>query len=930
MRPLILTLSAFGPYAEETRIPFEQFGKKGLYLITGDTGAGKTFLFDAIVFALYGEASGSARETSMFRSKYAKPDTATYVTLRFQYHSQEYEITRSPEYMRPAKRGEGMTLNRGEATLTYPDGHVVTKNKDVTKAVVELLGIDKDQFTQIAMLAQGDFLRLLYAKTEERSKIFREIFHTRSYMILQEKLKSEAASLRQQCEENRKSIDQYREGILWEPECLPQQENLLMTEALLEELSNTIEQESQKIREFQIALLETEDTIEKNNQLLGRIQTRKKLQEELEQAEEEAKDIEPELERLFKALEKRQQQKGQMDLLRTQIRIDEEKLSAYDEADRLRNNKEQLQMKLEQKENSLGNLEETMRQLQDQVMESKQQLQQLQSEALQRVKLEQQLQQETQQNTLWQDLCSQMEEADRLQSELIKRQTAYREAAAIHEEQKHVYEQMQQQYLDEQAGVLAQTLKEGSPCPVCGATHHPMPAAGAKNAPDKEHVAQAKRSWEKSSTVMQEASAAAGRAKGALESAGQAFMTRIEAAGIEWKTEDRGQEQLFAAWKVIGAQLQDKLRLSNETIAVMQERICELQNKQRKAEKLQEQLPQLEQRIAEKEAGHKKAEEEITNLRIEKEVLQGKLQEKLKSLAYEDKDSAQEQLRGRIDVLQEYEEQLMKAEQCYREKEQAYRNALQKQETLRGQLVKEPEHTDSDSLLMQQNMLTEQKKVFQEQQQEIAHRYETNKKVREDIERRSKLLCKVEKQWNLIRELSDTCNGTLTGKDKIMLETYVQMQYFDRIINRANTRFMVMSAGQYEMQRSRQAENLRSQSGLELDVIDHYNGTRRSVKTLSGGEAFLASLSLALGLSDEIQSVSGGIALDTMFVDEGFGSLDETALDQAIYALLNLTEGNRLVGIISHVNELQERIDKKLIVTKDAANASRVRLVTDT
>ena len=293
MRPLKLTLSAFGPYAGVTQIPFDKLGKKGLYLITGDTGAGKTFLFDAIVFALYGEASGSTRESSMFRSKYAKQDTATYVILRFQYHDQEYEITRSPEYLRPAKRGEGMTLSRAEATLTYPDGHVVTKSKDVTRAVTELLGIDKNQFTQIAMLAQGDFLRLLYAKTEERSKIFREIFHTKAYMALQERLKSEANALRQKCEENSKSIEQYRNGILWEKEQLSGQEDVLMTEELLLELDKAIDQESHQMQSVLLSIDKTESAIEKNNQLLGRIQTHEKLKAELEKAVEEAGRLDP-------------------------------------------------------------------------------------------------------------------------------------------------------------------------------------------------------------------------------------------------------------------------------------------------------------------------------------------------------------------------------------------------------------------------------------------------------------------------------------------------------------------------------------------------------------------------------------------------------------------------------------------------------------
>ena len=931
MRPLKLILSAFGPYAGVTQIPFDKLGKKGLYLITGDTGAGKTFLFDAIVFALYGEASGSTREASMFRSKYAKQDTATYVTLRFQYHDLEYEITRSPEYMRPAKRGEGMTLSRAEATLTYPDGHVVTKSKDVTRAVTELLGIDKNQFTQIAMLAQGDFLRLLYAKTEERSKIFREIFHTKAYMTLQERLKCEANALRQKCEENSKSIEQYRNGILWEKEQLSGQEDVLMTEELLLELDKAIDQESHKMQSVLLSIDKTESAIEKNNQLLGRIQTHEKLKAELEKAVKEAGRLEPELKPLQDKLIGLQKQKGQIDVLRTQIHIEEEQLKAYDEADRLRQKGKQMEQKLLRLEQGRREQEEKLTLLQKQYTDSKTELELLQNDGLELVKLEQQLQQERQKKTIWQEMLSQQQEIVMLQKELIQKQESYRKASDAQNENRKVYEQLQQRYLDGQAGVLAQTLKEGSPCPVCGSIHHPLPATEDGTAPDKEKVELAKRDWERSSHAMQEASTVAGRAKGALDSAGRALIVRLDTEGIVWHREksDSEVEHLLTHQNDVELQLREKLNSGTEKIELLGNSISEMNRKQQKTRQLQQKLPWLEKCIEEAQLSHKETEDAITGLKIEKEVLQQQLQELLNSLAYENKAQAKVQIEGQMRAVTEYEETFRQAEQAYHEKERSYQNAVQKQDTLRSQLADEPDTMDEKSLVEEQNTLLESRKTLQKEQQELTYRYETNRKIRTDIEQRSKALRDLEKQWNLVKELSDTFNGNISGKDKIMLETYVQTQYFDRIIRRANTRFMVMSAGQYEMERSKQAENIRSQSGLELDVIDHYNGTTRSVKTLSGGEAFLASLSLALGLSDEIQSVSGGIALDTMFVDEGFGSLDEAALEQAIYALQNLTEGNRLVGIISHVSELQGKIDKRIIVTKDAANTSQVKLVTD-
>ena len=244
-----------------------------------------------------------------------------------------------------------------------------------------------------------------------------------------------------------------------------------------------------------------------------------------------------------------------------------------------------------------------------------------------------------------------------------------------------------------------------------------------------------------------------------------------------------------------------------------------------------------------------------------------------------------------------------------------------------AKLMQDKEDLDADAAGERRNEIVQKRSTLESELRDLHHRTETNREVLRQIEKQSAAIADVEKRLMTIGSLADTANGNLSGREKIMLETYVQMAYFDRIIERANTRFMVMSGGQYELKRRREADNNRSQSGLSLDVVDHYNGTERSVKTLSGGESFKASLSLALGLSDEIQASAGGIQLDTMFVDEGFGSLDEESLQQAMRALSGLAEGNRLVGIISHVPELREKIDRQIIVRKDRSGGSRVEVV---
>lgn len=917
MRPLTLTLSAFGPYADVVSIPFDELGSRGLYLITGDTGAGKTFLFDAIVFALYGEASGNAREPSTFRSKYARVDTDTYVTLRFMYHGDEYEITRQPEYMRPSKRGEGMTLNRAEASLTYPDGHVVTKSRDVTAAVVELLGIDRNQFAQIAMIAQGDFLRLLYAKTEERSGIFREIFHTKAYALLQDKLRGESNALRARCEEYDKSIEQYRDGILWEEEAVPEPETLRVTEKLLDELNGALSGQKRKIDELNRMIQETDDAIEQNNQMIGMARAREKMQRELDSTVDEIAQLQPLTESLRSGLDDLRQKKDQMETLKMQIHSEEEKLPAYEEAERMRNElhavREDLEKQKLAKETQAGDLGKK----QEIYKSGVERLEELQDVDVNLVQLEQQIEQCSARNNTWQRLMEQLRDTERLQHDTQLRQEKYRAASVEQQEKKQIYEQMQQRYLDEQAGILSEQLTDGTPCPVCGSLTHPQPAARRGDAPDRDEVERAKHEWEKSSLAMQDASADAGRAKGALESAKQALRDALEAEGIEAKNEE------------IGEQIQSRMVQDNSVSEKLHGKLEEVKRLKGERTKLLEQKTELENDIRAAEQKCRDTDQTIIDLTMKHELLENKLKEKQGMLPYGTKAEADSRLKEKRDVLERYMRELEQAEQVWQEKENLYQNALQRKETLSGQLAQNEQSRPLDELLETQSQLALFRQSRQDAYQQVVHRYETNRGIRESIERQSEELIEAEKRWSMVKELSNTVNGNLSGKDKIMLETYVQMQYFDRIIRRANTRFMMMSSGQYELKRAIQSDNLKRQSGLELDVIDHYNGTERSVKTLSGGEAFLASLSLALGLSDEIQSVSGGIALDTMFVDEGFGSLDETALNQAVHALIALTEGNRLVGIISHVSELQDRIDRKLVVTKDASAGSRVRLMVD-
>lgn len=363
-------------------------------------------------------------------------------------------------------------------------------------------------------------------------------------------------------------------------------------------------------------------------------------------------------------------------------------------------------------------------------------------------------------------------------------------------------------------------------------------------------------------------------------------------------------------------ELQKKLEVAKEAVAEKQKLEAEIPELEQMQKKLQEEEQERKDQLLVSERDKANAEEQAVKVR-------GKLE-------FPEKAEAEQKIKELDKQKKEINKNLNAAQKAFQDCSQSVEAAKTKKKTLEKQIAGNKE-TDMEELVQARQEVSGAKKELQKQMEEIRIRYENNLKIRNAIDKQSAKLLELERNWTQVREISDTVNGKIKGgsKEKIKFETYIQTNYFDRIIARANTRFMVMSGGQYELKRQTDTDDRKSQSGLELNVIDHYNGSERSVKTLSGGESFKASLSLALGLSDEIQASAGGIQLDTMFVDEGFGSLDEESLEQAMKALNGLTEGNRLVGIISHVQELKARIEKQIVVTKEKAGGSRVELKID-
>ena len=919
MRPLHLTLSAFGPYSGRTEIDFTELGDRGLYLICGSTGAGKTTLFDAIAFALYGEASGSVREPSMLRSKYADPDTPTEVRLVFSYAGRTYTVRRNPEYDRPARRGGGMTTQKADAELTCPDGRVVTKVREVNAAVRELLGLDRLQFSQIAMIAQGDFRRLLLADTKERQDIFRELFRTGAYQTLQDRLKDSAAALGRLCGETERSIDQVLGGIECgadEPltdELQKASEGALPLPEALALIERSLAADETELAETASALAEAEAALGTVNTGLGRAEELYRTRDALAAALAEQIKAEAALASLTEVLAAAQARKPEADKLGEALAAIEARLPAYDAREERRTEAETLRLQLRAEERAEEKDQAALADRNVRLDRLRTEQKTLETAGEQRERL---LREKERTDTEAAELTSLAESVsvyEKLRKSLAAAQEAYLAAQRRADISRQEHDGKNRAFLREQAGILAQTLAEGEPCPVCGSAEHPAPARLSENAPTEQQVRAAREKAEADQSAAADASLAAGQLLARAEDARQALEAQAAKLGL---TPDDGMAeqaaQRLAEAGAKSAELAAAIAQEEKNLARKKELEALLPAEQAAAEELGQKL-------------HGRAAV-LSGYRAQLAELDRRLEELDAALPFPDKAAALGERDSRRAGQAAILKAITAAEAAHREGEKTAAGIAGQVSQLKARLA-DTELPDRGALLARQAELAERKAALSRRSTALTARMTANRRALENLRSRSAALEDFQERHIRVRALAQTANGNLPGREKIMLETYVQMTYFDRIIARANLRLMVMSGGQYELKRRADPENNRSQSGLELDVIDHYNGTERSVKTLSGGETFKASLALALGLSDEIQSAAGGIQLDSLFVDEGFGSLDEDSLRQAIQALSDLTESRRLVGIISHVAELRERIDRQIVVTKDVSGGSRVKIL---
>lgn len=1070
MRPIKLVMSAFGPYAGLVEVDFSKLGRSGLYLVCGDTGAGKTTVFDAISYALFGVASGADRAVRNLRSDFAAADAPTYVELEFEHRAKRYVVRRNPEYERPKKRGEGMTKELAAAELHLPDAPPVTKASEVDKAVVELLGIDRSQFSQIVMIAQGDFRRLLSADTKERAKILRRLFGTGSYLDFQRGLEKRRSELEDRAAGARKQLDGFarlavldeaRRGGLPEEGVPPTQLLELLAaacaedEALLEDCEADAEaaareagacaqryERARQLDEARVGLAVAEKRIPEvrarfeeaeaavaseaarapeRERLAARAsvlrealpryaeltaargragearsceeaarEAARAAQGALEDARARLIDVRERATALADAPSAQAEAEAEVRAAELEVGVARDGMAALAHLARLQARASELQHRDAEAQRGSQAAQDAVGLVEARLAEARRAAEGLASAPKDLAEL----------GAAADDARRRVCEARASLDELGRREAELERAKADHERLADIYEhereefaradddlsRLQLAFLDGQAGVLARGLKDGEPCPVCGSVSHPSPAASLDSVPTQGDVEDARAFRREAEARAQAASTESGRAEERLRLCAAELADAERSVGTRPELQGRLAKLRSEVAALDGDIAQVRVRVASldearGKVAELEERLDRAREESRQAADArarsaqelaaatsaaetarasvgecdettaQVRLRDAESRLARGRAREKALAEQTRELDRLREM-GARLEPKVSGLERASLEAADAAAAARADAAaaSSAEEQLAKTLACRDEAqaraevarveqgmgqldcaraaaERALREAAAERDravTLRDTLavrVASLEDGDTPSVEDARRGLEAARSRQDEANARVAEvsgRLEHNRGVAGQVRRVSQEFEGIADAYGELASLAQTANGRLAGKERISFETYVQARAFDRVLAAANRRLLVMTDGRYELVRHTGARDGggSAQTGLDLDVRDSFTGKPRSTSSLSGGESFKASLALALGLSDVVQAHAGGVELDAMFVDEGFGSLDEESLGLAIHTLTEMTGTDKLVGIISHVEELKESIDRKIVVER--------------
>lgn len=895
MKPIKLVMSAFGSYAEETTIDFTR-ADHGIFLITGDTGSGKTTIFDAICYALYDRTSAGAREGIDMRSQYASPDRDTFVEYTFAYGKDTYVIRRNPKYERISKRkdkdgNEKVTFAQPGVELIMPDGRAFQgKIKETNEKIIEIIGLDAEQFTQIVMIAQGEFMKMLQAPSNKRKEIFGRIFNTRVYWQLQEALRKQTKLLYGQLEDNRKFCE-------LELSSIKSEETFTFSEydsdTQLQRLEELIQQGKAQEKAYKKDMTQLQKQLEEKMVVLHAGEEMNKLFDLLEQAyltKEKIVSEEPQ--------NQERQQKTELAKKAAMVAVVQENCTAAQQAviDSRQRLSQEMQL-LQELTSKLGKLETTKIDAQKRHEEQGPELQERITKLKEALPLYEQARQKKESLLELETAVQKQELALQKQKEMYTK--GQQDLLALHGKTTSLlaaYQQANDAFIAEQAGLMAADLQEGSPCPVCGSTTHPQKAPLSENPVTQEMVKMEKNAWEKA------------------EEKETAFSEELAKLAKELEQKKEKQEQQKREQEAATLQYQllcDQLHFGNEEEA------------KKKLSTMEKEREKLQQEMQAAQIAWQQARENMTEVSGKKNAENENLSRLEKELSKAEKEYRKTlQKQGFIDEETYLAARMSEKEIASYEKaiNSFHDTSVRNQESIKQleQQTKGKKRVDTQGIAEEIKQLQSKKKQMETAHKELYAMNQRNTEIKEKLAVLQEERKQLKQKYTLYNNLDKTANGNLSGMAKMDFQTYIQRRYFELMIQEANKRLVKMTSNQFILQ-CRSLDKLGSQGavGLDLDVYSLVNDKTRDVKTLSGGESFMAALAMALGMSDVIQNTAGKVRMDTMFVDEGFGSLDEEARGEAIKILLELAGDRRLVGIISHVTELKEQIDRKLVVEKD-------------
>ncbi len=888
MKPLNLKMSAFGPYKNEVEINFKKLGTNNIFLITGDTGAGKTTIFDAISYALFNEVSGSNRPITSLRSKFATIED-TYVELEFEHKGKEYKIRRVPEYERTKKTGEGTTKNIADAYLEYED-KIITGVKNVNDKIIELIGINAKQFKQISMLAQGEFIKILFAESKDRTEIFRKIFETNIYEQISTNLSILSTETKKDVDRLKTIFQTNTSNIRWieKPVAIDLIDLKKITKLDIDEILNLIEKEIQTNKE---KVKEEEKENEKLKKEIEKLREKiKKIEEQNEKVKKYKQYLEENKELKEKAKEIKEKEAN--------IEISQSILQKVMPRQQIVNEK---QKELKNNMNKRQVLEKEIKDGEIIEQENKNKIIKLNElkEILEGYKNIKEKSKNIEDMFL---LITQIEKDQKNKEKYVKQ---YEELNNQYIEMDKQYKEEEDKFFREQAGIIAQRLEKGKPCPVCGSIEHPNKAIKNDDVLSEEEL---KKLEEEKNKLENK--------RNTIKNETISLNAKIEAT-IKMIPESNKQDFNLQDFEKQINETKDKQELEIQNLKESFENICLVLTKKKEnidkinfdktKQIIEKQINEQNNKLLENRVKLKECNALIETQEKSLELAQQEYLNAIKELGFKDEKNYKEKTLKEADI-----EKIKQEIEQYKEKVTTIKTRLEdvKKELKEKEIVDVTQ--DIEQLEQSSQKQKEAEKQINNKKASISFNKDTNKKLKETA---IELIYKMDKMAK-IEELAKIANGTANRKTKITFEQYVQATYFDMVISEANKRLLSMTDNRYLLIRKKKADKISEKIGLDLNVIDNYNGQERDVKSLSGGESFKAALSLALGLSDVIQSYSGGVLVDTLFIDEGFGTLDAESREQAINTLVNLAGSNKLIGIISHVEELQERIDKKIIVEK--------------